>query len=249
VRDVKLTDYPWLIHELGHAAFFANDKEFRGRLGERFARQISTLRLKSIADSNAARERRERLAEELRGFWSPTPDHENWAHEIAMDMVGTIVGGPAYLAGFLREVQKPGTDPYQISSSHPPYATRAQALLIGAKDLGWHSSALPIEALLKKWETGEYAQGLSNNYFTFTADEFFGPCCEEAWKFCVELGFPRCTSADLADVQDSISRGELPEWGVPILLGAWHQSEVCQPAQYAAWEKAALNELIELAKP
>lgn len=246
LHSVHLADYAWLLHELAHAAFFAHGSKFISTLNERISQLIAASRLRGVADGSGARAHAAKLADELRQVWSPTPNHQNWSHEIAMDTVGVITGGPAYLAGFFEHVRQPNIDPYLTGTPHPPYAVRAEALCRAAKLLGWQEAARPIEELNKKWIDSEHRLRRSNHYFALTDDRFLTNCCEAVWEFCNELSFPRCTRADITSVQNTLVKGELPEWGVPMMLAAWFKQTNCSPEEYTAWEEVSLRELAEL---
>ena len=141
IECINLLSYPWLCHELGHLIFFQYGEDFTNVFKAELEKEVNRLSLRAIADRGAAREKAQKVIKEVRELWTPSPDHHNWAHELAIDVVALWACGPAYLAVFQDELSKPEIDPYQIDQNHPPYEVRASAMHITSKRLGWDTYA------------------------------------------------------------------------------------------------------------
>src|SRR5712691_5868169 len=121
--------YPFLTHELGHNALFKYDKVFPQSFWPVLEQVTNGLLRQSLADKGAARSRARDTVTLIRQLWSPTANHYNWAHEIAMDVIALWTTGPAYLATFHDILEDEELNPYLVGQSHPPYEIRANALI------------------------------------------------------------------------------------------------------------------------
>jgi hypothetical protein len=100
VRDINLLSYPWLGHELAHNLLFRHGTTFADDVSQELKNVVQRLKISSIADRGAAHAKATRLVDQFIQLWTPTPDHKNWAHEIAADCVALWIFGPAYIACF-----------------------------------------------------------------------------------------------------------------------------------------------------
>jgi len=85
--DINLLEYPLLCHEIGHNVFFRCDETFIRRFNVKLDRARNALHLRAIADQGSTISKAQKIIEEINRFWRPTPDHHNWAHELAIDMI------------------------------------------------------------------------------------------------------------------------------------------------------------------
>ena len=159
LEDVDLLDYPWVAHELGHYVLFRDDSPFAEAFLPALQNRLRSLELMAIADRGSARVKADKIIEELRAFWTPSPDHKNWAHELAVDMIALWTCGPAYLASFEDVVGRPQTNPYEITQDHPPYEVRVRALVDASHCLGFGNHTQGLTAILKAWAKSNWRQG------------------------------------------------------------------------------------------
>lgn len=90
LEEVALLEYPWMVHELGHYLVFRDDSRFTSVFVPVLQDRIRSLRLASIADRGAARIRAQSTVDDIAKVWTPTPDHANWAHELAIDLISWL---------------------------------------------------------------------------------------------------------------------------------------------------------------
>ena len=143
IEPIDLLDYPWIGHELGHNFHFRPDRfagYFRPPLNERLA----GLQALAIADRGSARRKSTAADDMIRRVWSPSRDHKNWAHEIAIDIVALWTFGPAFLFAFDGFVELHEPNPYLIGQVHPPYHLRASALVDAVSRLLWAEFTEPL---------------------------------------------------------------------------------------------------------
>jgi hypothetical protein len=79
---VDLLRYPFIGHELAHSLMFRYDEALIPLVRPVVAAAIRRLRLAAVPDRGRARAVSQNAIEECVGFWSPTPDHWNWTHEL-----------------------------------------------------------------------------------------------------------------------------------------------------------------------
>jgi len=139
LEDVDLLAYPFLSHELGHNALFKYDKVFPQSFWLVLEQVTNGLLRQSLADKGGARSLARDTVTLIRQLWSPTANHFNWAHEIAMDVIALWTTGPAYLATFHDILEDEELNPYLVGQSHPPYEIRANALIDASNRLGWEN--------------------------------------------------------------------------------------------------------------
>lgn len=59
-------------------------------------------------------------------FRTSTPDHKNWVHEIAADLIALLIFGAAYLACFEDVLEDAALNPYGVAPE--PSAVRMHSL-------------------------------------------------------------------------------------------------------------------------
>lgn len=250
-ESINLLSYPWLCHELGHLIFFQHGEGFTNAFKTELEKEVSRLSLKAIADRGAVREKAQKVIKEGRELWTPSPDHHNWAHELAIDVVALWACGPAYLAVFQDELSKPEIDPYQIDQNHPPYEVRASAMHITSKRLGWETYASGLTKVVSdnrksKWRD---KKGDRNRYTALVNSELINACISLALETCELLELPKCTSAHLDRVNDALRQGTTPDFGIELIWAAWVVEATQGEGAYDQWEKETLETLLRCITP
>ena len=251
IECIDLLSYPWLCHELGHLIFFQHGEDFTNAFEAKLEKEVNRLSLKAIADRGAAREKARKVIKEVRELWTPSPDHHNWAHELAIDVVALWACGPAYLAVFQDELSKPEIDPYQIDQNHPPYEVRASAMNITSKRLGWETHATGLTKAVSdnrknKWRD---KKGDRNRYTALVNSELINACISLALETCELLELPKCTSAHLDRVNDALRQGTTPDFGIELIWAAWAVEATQGEGAYDQWEKETLETLLRCITP
>ena len=251
IECINLLAYPLLCHELGHLIFFQHGEDFTNAFKTELEKEVNRLSLKAIADRGAAREKAQKVIKEVHELWTPSPNHHNWAHELAIDVVALWACGPAYLAVFQDELSKPGIDPYQIDHNHPPYEVRASAMNITSKRLGWETYATGLAKVVRdgrknKWRDKKVDR---NRYTALVNPELINACISFALETCELLGLPKCTSTHLGRVKDILRRGETPDFGIELIWAAWVVEAAQGEEAYNQWEKETLETLFQYITP
>ena len=249
LSDVDLLTYPFICHELAHNLFYFDDNEFVVRFRRALDNYLGNLRLRGIADQGEAKAKSLKLIQEIDDLWSPTLNHKNWAHEMAMDITALWACGPAYLAAFQDEIEEQSKNPYLIEQRHPPYAVRARALFIASQKLGWDQHSSGIKEVGKKWRQSPWGNGLDNRYIALTDPKLTDACLACALAACESYRLPRCTTSDIERISLMLTRGETPDFGLDLLLAAWLRKEQQDEGSFAAWEQDTLRALVKSLTP
>lgn len=243
VHHINLLSYPWLGHELAHNLLFRHKTTFSADVSRELNKQVQRLKVGAIADRGTAHTKATQLADEFVQFWTPTSDHKNWAHEIAADCVALWIFGPAYLACFDDLLDNASLNPFELTQSHPPYSVRANALLEGARILGWN------DARLKKrkgeWVNSKWRTSKSNRLRSLASPEVTTGCVRAGFKACQDLGLAKCTSERLDEILGRRSAAHAMEFGVDLVLEAYVLFEECGEQAYLEWQTAAVQELAD----
>lgn len=244
----KLLDYAWLAHELGHHLLAKAGANYSHGVLVELGQFTTSLMRKSLADSGELRVRTSQLVDSLRAYWTPTVNTNDWAHEIAVDVIALWTCGPAFLAAMQDVLEQDGVDPYEITFGHPPYEVRAKVLVEISEALGWEKQARPIASLLAKWKRDAKANQRTNSYVTLTADALSGACGSLALRACKEWGLPPCTPELVSSVTKKYEQGDSFDTAVEVILAAWLAYERSHDL-YPGWEAQALKRLAEELKP
>lgn len=246
LEDVDLLDYPWVAHELGHYVLFRDDSPFAEAFLPALQNRLRSLELMAIADRGSARVKADKIIEELRAFWTPSPDHKNWAHELAVDMIALWTCGPAYLASFEDVVGRPQTNPYEITQDHPPYEVRVRALVDASHCLGFGNHTQGLTAILKAWAKSNWRQGENNRFLAFADKDLIRDCRESAFRTCESLKLSKWTTVRFDAARRELADENSMDLGVDLLLSArivfqergesdldkWEANKVRRVAQY-----------------
>ncbi len=242
IDDVDLLEYPWVAHELGHNLLFHQDQSFISQMAEALDRRIRALRVASIADRGTARAKAQDVIDEFALLWGPTPDHRNWSHEVAADIIAVYILGPAYLSAFEDLLSSGTTNPYRVGPVHPPYSARVEAITLAASALGWEAYTSSLARIVQGWATGAWAAERTNQMVALVDPELLSATVDVCLRTCSTLGLRRCTPGYLEEVAGF--RGELEQiaLGIDLLLAAWHMSQRTPPEEFEAWERDAVSQ-------
>jgi hypothetical protein len=246
LEGVDLLGYPFLCHELGHNVLFKHDQVFGPRISPVLDRFTHSLQRRSMADRGAARRMAQSKVDEMRRLWGPSADHNNWSHEIAVDVIALWTCGPAYLATFQDILEAEGLDPYQIGQSHPPYEVRANALLSASDKLGWAYYTDGIRRQKDVWGSSEWKRGRTNSYLSNASYDLTQECVDAAFAVCDALGLPCCTPGVVGEIGDRLKEGEMLDFGTELLVGAWLLRNQIEEDEYVTWESGIKESLCAL---
>jgi hypothetical protein len=243
--DINLLEYPLLCHEIGHNVFFLCDETFVRRFNIELDWARNALRLRAIADRGSAISKAEKIIEEINRFWIPTPNHHNWAHELAIDMIALWTCGPSYLSAFQDELHDSDINPYQIDQNHPPYEVRASALVSVSGQLGWSAYTNSLTQLIQDWRKSRWKSQRTNRYIALVNPELVKACVTSALETSKELALPRCTPEQINSVRDILRRADIPDFGVDLLLAAWLVEHERGEQAYEQWEQKTIRMLVD----
>ena len=243
LEDVDLLAYPFLSHELGHNALFKYDKVFPQSFWPVLEQVTNSLQRQSLADKGAARSRARDTVTLIRQLWSPTANHYNWAHEIAMDVIALWTTGPAYLATFHDILEDEELNPYLVGQSHPPYEIRANALIDTSNRLGWENYTQNLTDQVAHWRQSHWWKERNNRYVACASPDLAQGCVTSVITACETLSLPRCSGETLKVIQEKLNRGEIPDLGSEVLIAAWMQWQHMDKDSFSAWESSVVREL------
>ena len=243
LQEVDLLAYPWIIHEMGHYLLLRYDSHFVPIFKEELERIASTLRLASIADRGSAKAKAQKTLEQLVKVWTPSQGQRNWAHELAIDLISLWTCGPAYLACFQDVVERPDINPYEITQTHPPYAVRADALIVGAKRIGLMDFTGNLQRVIEDWRRSQWKKQRDSRFLSLARPELIEACTKTAFSFCESLKLAQCSRAKLDQVPASLAAYNSEDMGLDLLLFAWFVFEKRGKQAYSEWESQVVKDL------
>ncbi len=235
LADVDLRSYAFMCHELAHIILFKDDKPFTERFGAELDKHMRRIRFSSGADKGSARLRAKNTMDKIETFWRPTPNHQNWAHELANDVIAVWTAGPPYIDTYLAAVKSEDTRPYELVQSHPPHFVRATAMSYAAGRLGW--SAQGLKDRLDKWQKGFRP---TNQYAAAANQDLMLGCTNAALSACDQLLLPKCSSAFLDEVKKLVRRDDVPSPGIEAICASWLKSG---DRDYSVWEEKTIERM------
>jgi hypothetical protein len=241
LNDIDLLEYPFACHELGHNFLVKRGDAFSGSFAQTLDDVIHGLARQTLALQGPAKKNVESTIEQARRYWTPTPDHYNWAHEIAVDVIALWTCGPAYLAALQDVLEHVKTNPYQLGQSHPPYEVRAKAMIEAANRLRWAYYTGDYQTLVDSWPKSAWSGELNNVYVACADPRLINASVAAALDACGALNLPLCTPATVASIREKLGRQELPDLGVEIIVAAWVQRGDLGEDRYVEWERAAVR--------
>jgi hypothetical protein len=245
---VDLLRYPFIGHELAHSLMFRYDEALIPLVRPVVATAIRRLRLAAVPDRGRARAVSQNAIEECVGFWSPTPDHWNWTHELCADLIAAWVLGPAYLAVFVDLLSDANLDPYQISTIHPPYAVRAAGLLRFAQQLGVLSEIEELEKLADSWRSSRWRKQRTNRFHFLADSEIIDGIVDSASQFCETLRLRRWSKDRMPHLGGDLSNQSSLGLGTDLLLVAWLAFSRYGEQEYAEWEASVVRSIADSLK-
>jgi len=217
--DVELLQYPWLIHELAHFVIELLGTPFYERFGQFVERALASISFRSFASQDAARTFATTQSDALRRYWLPQNKKANWPIEIAADLMGVWVLGPAFIDAYVARVRH--ELPFLLEDIHPPYYARSQALYDAALRLGWDIEAKPLRDLLEGWRVTPQYTNRGNDYVNYVRQDLLEKCVVEGLGLWSEIDLPRCDSPRLERLRDQLRKGRPPGIGMDLILAYW----------------------------
>jgi len=245
LSNIDLRDYAFLCHELGHNMLYYDDTAFTQNFSAKLEQVTSMLALAGVADRGSARLKAQRNVEELRRKWTPTPDHENWANEMMMDLIALWTCGPAYLASFGYEVDDDSKNPYVVSQTHPPYALRVEIMLAASEKLGWGKYTQGLNNRLKGWQSSKWKSHYTNKYVALADSKIVGACITCTLAACETIGLPRCDERHVERVKELVNRGDTPDFGTDVIIAAWVVRQQTDEHSFGQWEQKTIASLFD----
>lgn len=242
--DIDLLSYPFICHELGHHILFKDGDKFISLFGAELDSILSVMQRQTLGIRGTARQIADATANQVRQYWTPTPDQFNWAHEIAVDVIAIWLCGPAYLAAIQDVMEADDLKPFQLGQSHPPYETRGRALIDAAERLGWAYYTGPFHTLLERWVAGPPSGDRTNLHVACGDPRLIGAAVSAAIQTCQELSLPCCTVSRVTAIENALRDGLEIEIGTDLLVAAWSQYIQSSDVAYHAWEKATIARIL-----
>jgi hypothetical protein len=247
-EGINLLSYSWLYHELGHLLLGQQGGEFGSTVGN-IVDQLSQQRERDrLGKASAVQDRLRQLQDRFARAWRPSPNHTDWSHEMATDIVALWSCGPAFLAAYDDSLD--GQHGHVIDDVHPPYEIRTAAVIEAARRLGWTDYTAQLATRLEGWV--QDSTGARNDVFlALRSDELINGVLTAALGVCSALGLPRCDSETLLNVERLLGRGATPNFGRPIILASWLKYEEFHgdTARYHAWERTIVDALVRQVTP
>jgi len=246
LEAIDLLEYAWLVHELGHSAFKANDVGFgelgSSILGDAFAKR----RARAISLQGAALRRSRDVVEKMAEHWGPHDDRNSWALEIGVDLFALWLLGPAYGAAFLHVISSPQLNPFEIDIAHPPYAIRTRALEEATRRLGWEELAEHLAQQMSCWRGRKDGRSMVAD---MSDQELVTSLVYRTLDLLERCEVPRCTESDLADARSRFRGVDRIEFGRTLLLSAHVAHEILADDQFNEWHSRVVSTLAEQLTP
>lgn len=241
LADVDLLSYPFACHELGHNALFKQSDLFAVAFTPTLDDVVNGYLRQMLGLQGSSRQIAEATIEQIRQYWTPTPTHYNWAHEIAVDVVALWVCGPPYLAALQDVLEQAETNPYQLGQSHPPYEVRAKAMIEAANQLGWAYYTGDLQALVDTWPATQWVSDRTNLYAACADPKLLTGSLSTAVQVCSSLALPRCSAEFVASVNEKLRRQDALDFGIETLVAAWSARIQMEEEPYLEWERRTIR--------
>jgi len=243
LENVGLLDYPWMAHEWGHYIMLRHDGPFSEGFQRKLGEVVTSLRLSAIAHRGLVRAKSQDHIQELIKFWTPSVNHQNWAHELAIDLLSLWTCGPAYLACFGDHLESQRPNPYMVEQSHPPYSVRAEALIEAARLLGLEGYTIRLSEIEASWEDSEWHDKRDNHFIGLNNQRIREACIQSAFDFCESLKLTKCTAAYVESILSSMRKSAAPKLGLELLIMARAIFVGQGEHAYNQWESAVVASL------
>jgi hypothetical protein len=242
--DVNLLDYAFVCHELGHNILFRAGAAFITAFGQELEAALTAIRSQTLGIRGTAKQVADDTADQVTGFWTPTADQFNWAHEIAVDVISLWLSGPAYLAALQDVMEADDLNPYQLGQSHPPYEIRANTLIEAAGRLDWAYYTGTIQSLADRWSSNAPTGERTNLHVACADRRLVSGVVSAALQTCQALSLPCCTPARIAALEDGQRQGQPIEFGTDVIVAAWLTRTHSTEAEYEEWERSTIRRLL-----
>ena len=241
IRRPFLLDYPFLLHEAGHAHLEHFGAPFKERFEEVLQTVLNRQARRRMPLRGQAKSRSESRSDEIKQHWSI--QHQGmWAFELAIDVIALWTCGPAYLDTLTHYLREHYDDKFQIEPSHPPAALRGEMLLQAARRLKWSDYAGELKSRVDDWM--QQGPPSFNRYQSLTDDQIVGGCLDAAFDYCEEMNLPRLTQNGLARIESQIEENrELV--GTDLIVGAWIVEQRRDEDAYDKWERNVFRDFVE----
>jgi hypothetical protein len=244
IDDVNLLDYPFVCHELGHNILFRAGEAFITNFGQKLEAVLAGIQKQTLGIRGSAKQVADDIAKQVRGYWTPSADQYNWAHEIAVDVISLWLCGPAYLAALQDVMEADGLNPHQLGQSHPPYEIRAKALIEAAGQLGWAYYTGAIQGLVDRWSAASTASTWTNLHVACADQRIVNGAIGSAIQTCQSITLPCCTASEIDAIDDRLKRGQPLKFGTDVVVAAWLTRTRSTEAEYEEWERALIQRLL-----
>ena len=134
-------------------------------------------------------------------------------------------------------------NPYELTQSHPPYVVRANALVEGARLLGWNDAAL--RRRIAGWNDSKWHDSKSNRLRSLASPELTSACVSAALQTCQILQLAKCTCEGLNTMLETTGDHRPPEFGVNLVLEAYVIFEESGEQAYLDWQAPAVQQLAD----
>ncbi len=243
LEDIDLLGYPWVAHEWGHYAMLRHDSLFSPCFARDLNKLIASLNLASVADRGSAKAKAQRTIQESAKLWTPSPDQQNWAHELAIDLISLWICGPVYLHCMENHLTNDYPNPYLIDQGHPPYAVRAEALIKGAQQLGLGAYTTGLKGVVAGWDTSKWHLKEDNHFIALANPEIIEACTRAAFGFCKSLKLTVCSAQRVEGLRTRTTSPDAVDFGLDLLLIARTVFEEKHEQAYNDWERAVIERL------
>jgi hypothetical protein len=244
IEDINLLAYPFICHELGHHILFKDGDKFISLFGTELDSVLSVMQRQMLGIRGTARQVADATANQIRQYWTPTPDQFNWAHEIAVDVIAIWLCGPAYLAAIQDVMEDADLKPFQLGQSHPPYETRGRALIEAAERLGWAYYTGPFQTLLERWAGSPPSGDRSNLHVACADPRLVSAAVTAAIQTCQALSLPCCTVSRVTAIENALRDGLEIEIGTDLLIAAWSTFSKSGEGALQEWETATIARML-----
>lgn len=242
LSSVRLLEYPWICHELGHGLFSRCPAQFLQEFVDIVDHHCRPILRKAFSDSPEARGLTRDHVARLRQCWLPRGDQQSWIHELAVDFIALWSLGPAFLAAMTDFGESPQIDPFIVDSSHPPYSLRIGMLADCAKFLGWEKEAAPLAHLAMQWESRKLGLQNHNLIVGLTPAELAKEATTWIISGCRSWKIPRCDREILRTISERRSNRLPVDSATELIISAWLLFEENQET-YPTWESLTLRSL------
>ena len=231
-----LLDLPLLFHEFGHILYACHAEEMDDLVGELQEEIVELLQPASRRSDLFAKEQakeRKKIVE----VW-----HE-WTQELFCDAVGFQIGGAAFVHAFSRYLQLLGRSQFHVPKNklgyqpHPVSWLRVKILAQRVRQNGYDNLA---KELGDTWNAIAVSMGITEDYYSYYDDEFFGSIEQTIEDMLVEAN-PYCHSYKQSNLNSSVFEKKFNS--VELLDRAWHNFRD-EPSSYHKWERLAIQKIL-----